>query len=189
MKLNVGDLIPIGESIKLPIEVDNYHSIAQWSDILIPNENRGKALLEFLLTYKESSIEIASSKQAITVIMEENTFNKDRQVPFDYDQVIFKIGKDTEVGKYLAWIEELLANHIRGIEKLELGLIFENTSLEIAKNKHALRTIMYGEQLESLTNYRLNLVNQEEVNYKFNNLNKKIKEEVNNLNKKIESIK
>lgn len=138
----------------LPNNAENYNAVAQWADILIPDETRGKALLEFLLKYPESSEQIASSEQAMLVIMEEERFNKDRQVPFDYTQIIQKLGADTEVGQYLQWVEELLADHTRGIEKLELGMMLEAGSNEITSNEYAMKVIMAGEELDGLTNYR-----------------------------------
>lgn len=161
-------------SVTLPLDVSSYDSVAQWADILIPDEARGKALLEFLLLYGESSLQVTSSEQAMLVIMEEDRFDKNRQVPFDYDQVIFKLGQKTEVGQYLAWIEELLADYTRGVEKLELGLMFENGCLEIASNKYAMNIIMQGEQLKDLTDYRRKFADKANTDDEVNRLDAEI---------------
>ncbi len=158
----------------LPLAVIKYNEVSQWSDILIPDESRGKALLEFLLLYGESSLQVTSSEQAMLVIMEEDRFNKNRQVPFDYDQIIFKLGQKTETGQYLAWVEELLADHTRGIEKLELGLMLESGSNEIASNKYAMNVIMQGEQVEGLNNYRRKLADKENVDNEISRLDTRI---------------
>ena len=172
--LEIGKVKDEIENRNLPIQTRQYNSVAQWADILIPDANRGKALLEFLLTYEESSLQVTSSEQAMLVIMEENRFDKNRQVPFDYDQIIFKLGQKTEVGQYLAWIEELLADHTRGVEKLELGLMLETGSSEITSNKYAMNVIMQGEQIEGLTNYRRKFANKIDVDNEINRLDIRI---------------
>lgn len=139
----------------LPIEASTYNEISQWADIFIPDADRGRALLQLLLTYGESSEQVASSRQAMLVIMEEGRLDKERQVPADYEQTIHKLGFKTEVGQCLAWVEDLLADHVRGIEKLELGLTDELGSKEVAKNKYAMRVIMLGEMIDGLTDYRV----------------------------------
>lgn len=141
-------------SIALPLDVKNYDSVSQWADILIPDAVRGRDLLEFLLAYVESSEQITSSEQAMLVIMQEERFDKGRQVSFDYDQTIFKLGQKTEVGLYLAWIEELLSDYTRGVERLELGLMLEAGSAEISNNHYVMNVIMKGESLQGLTDYR-----------------------------------
>ena len=161
-------------SVTLPLNVGSYDSVAQWADILIPDEARGKALLEFLLLYGESSLQVTSSEQAMLVIMEEDRFDKNRQVPFDYDQIIFKLGQKTETGQYLAWVEELLADYTRGIEKLELGLMFEAGCLEIASNKYAMNIIMQGEQLKDLTDYRRKFADKANTDDEVNRLDAEI---------------
>ena len=172
--LEIGKVKDEIENRNLPIQTRQYNSVAQWADILIPDANRGKALLEFLLTYEESSLQVTSSEQAMLVIMEENRFDKNRQVPFDYDQIIFKLGHKTEAGQYLAWIEELLADHTRGVEKLELGLMLETGSSEITSNKYAMNVIMQGEQIEGLTNYRRKFANKIDVDNEINRLDIRI---------------
>lgn len=174
------------ENRNLPNNAKQYNSIAQWADILIPDETRGKALLEFLLTYEESSLQVTSSEQAMLVIMQEDRFDKNRQVPFDYDQIIFKLGQKTEVGQYLAWVEDLLADHRRGIEKIELGLMLEQGSLEIATNKYAMRVIMKGEQIVGLADYRRKLAYKEDLDSEVSGLNHKIDVEANRLDSKID---
>jgi len=176
----------------LPNNAENYNAVAQWADILIPDETRGKALLEFLLKYPESSEQIASSEQAMLVIMEEERFNKDRQVPFDYDQIIFKLGQKTETGQYLAWVEELLADHTRGIEKLELGMMLESGSEEITSNKYAMRVIMAGEDIEGLTNYRKKFAVKNDMDVEITRLDNeiaRIDEEITNLDSRISNLK
>lgn len=172
--LEIGKVRDEIENRNLPNDAKQYNSVAQWADILIPDENRGKALLEFLLTYEESSEQVTNSEQAMLVIMEEERFDKDRQVPFDYDQIIFKLGQKTEVGQYLAWVEELLADYTRGIEKLELGLMLEGGSYEIASNKYALDVIMQGEEIEGLTNYRKKFAVKEDVDNEIERLDTRI---------------
>lgn len=171
-------------SVTLPLDVRSYDSVSQWSDILIPDADRGKALLEFLLKYPESSEQIASSEQAMLVIMKEERFNKNRQVPFDYDQIIFKLGQKTETGQYLAWVEELLADHTRGIEKLELGMMLEAGSNEITSNKYAMRVIMAGEDIEGLTNYRKKFALKDSFDTEI----ARIDEEITNLDSRISDL-
>ena len=171
-------------SVTLPLNVGSYDSVAQWSDILIPDEARGKALLDFLLTYEESSLQVTSSEQAMLVIMVEDRFNKYRQVPSDYDQIIFKLGQETEIGQYLAWIEELLADYTRGIEKLELGLMLESGSNEIASNKYALDIIMHGEQIDGLTDYRRKFADKANTDDEVNRLDA----EIQRLDTKIDGV-
>lgn len=161
-------------SVTLPLDVSSYDSVAQWADILIPDEARGKALLEFLLLYGESSLQVTESEQAMLVIIEEDRFDKSRQVPFDYDQIIFKLGQKTETGQYLAWVEELLADYTRGIEKLELGLMLESGSNEIASNKYALDIIMHGEQIDGLTDYRRKFADKANTDDEVNRLDAEI---------------
>ena len=62
------------------------------------------------------------------------------------------------MGKYLTWIEELLADYTRGMEKLKLGLVSGEGSREIASNEYALRVIMEGEREKGLIDYRRKLV-------------------------------
>lgn len=161
-------------SMTLPVNASNFESVSQWSDILIPDATRGKALLEFLLTYEESGIQITNSEQAMLVIMEEDRFDKNRQIPFDYDQIVFKLGQTTEVGQYLAWIEELLANNTRGVEKLELGLMLESGSNEIASNIYAMNVIMKGEQIEGLTDYRKKFAVKDDTDSEINRLDAEV---------------
>ena len=142
----------------LPIDIKDYNKVSQWADILIPDEDRGRGLLEFLFAYGGSSEQIAGSEEAMLVIMQEYSFNKCRQVPVDYEQIIWKLGVRTEVGKYLTWIEELLADYTRGMEKLKLGLVSGEGSREIASNEYALRVIMEGEREKGLIDYRRKLV-------------------------------
>lgn len=158
----------------LPLAVIKYNEVSQWADILIPDETRGKALLEFLLLNEESSLQVTNSEQAMLVIMEEERFDKNRQVPFDYDQIIFKLGQKTETGQYLAWVEELLADYTRGIEKLELGLMFEAGCLEIASNKYAMNIIMQGEQIDGLTDYRRKFADKANTDDEVNRLDAEI---------------
>jgi len=175
----------------LPNNADHYNSVAQWSDILIPDEARGKALLEFLLMYEGSSEQIATSEQAMLVIMEEERFNKDRQIPFDYTQIIQKLGVDTEVGQYLQWVEELLADHTRGIEKLELGMMLEAGSNEITSNEYAMKVIMAGEELDGLTNYRKKFAVKNDMDAEITRLDNeivRIEEEITNLDNRISDL-
>ena len=108
------------------------------------------------------------------VIMEEDRFDKNRQIPFDYDQIVFKLGQTTEVGQYLAWIEELLANNTRGVEKLELGLMLESGSNEIASNIYAMNVIMKGEQIEGLTDYRKKFAVKDDTDSEINRLDAEV---------------
>lgn len=146
--------------VTLPIGVRDYDSNSQWADILIPDGERGRDLLDFLMGDIESSLQLLSSRQAMIVIMEESRFNKDRPYIFDYTPTIFKLGKKTNVAQHLAWVDELLADHTRGIEKLELGLMKEASSLEISKNKYAMGIIMKGEEFKGITAYRKKFVEE-----------------------------
>ena len=172
----------------LPNNADKYNKISVWADILIPDGTRGKALLEFLLTYRESSLQIAESEPAMLVIMQEERFDKNRQVPFDYDQIIFKLGQTTEAGQYLQWVEELLADHSRGIDKLGLGLMLKQGSDEIAENKYAMRVIMKGESLEGLTSYRRKLANKENLDQEVSRLDSDVTIVDNRLTSEVDRL-
>ena len=161
-------------SFTLPLSARSYDSVAQWADILIPDEVRGMSLLEFLLDMEDSSDQLTQSEQAMLVIMEEDRFDKERQLPLDYGQVVFKLGETTPVGLCLAWIEELLADYTRGIEKLELGMMLEQGSEEIASNEAALKIIMAAEQYAGLLDYRKKPVSDQEFRGEIKRLDARI---------------
>lgn len=161
-------------SLSLPLDVKSYSNVSQWSDILIPDKNRGLSLLSFFSRYEDTSDMMTSSEQAMLVMMEEERFSKERRVPSDYEQIINKLGKTTSVGQCLAWVEELTSDHARGIEKLEIGLLLEQASVEIASNEYAVRTIMDGERYGGINNYRYKSASQNELEAQVQKLEEKI---------------
>ena len=139
----------------LPTTVPNYQQVAHWADLLIPDADRGEDLLEFLLDHEDTSEQVSESEQAMYVIMEEEDFDKTRQIPEDYEHALWGLGQFTPVAQIVAWVEELLADYQRGQEKLELGYMTENSSEDLSSNEYAQRVIHEGEEYNGLLDYRV----------------------------------
>ena len=136
-----------------PFNTPNYNAEIPWIDILIPDADRGNDLLEFLESYEDTAEQINSSEGAMHVIMNEEDYNKTREIP-DFEEHILKLD-DTPCGQSLAWIEQLLAKYDVGQNRLDLAYEYENTAEDVSGDKYAMRVINDGEEFDGLKDYRV----------------------------------
>ena len=136
-----------------PFGVPNYNAEIPWIDILIPDADRGKDLLEFLESYEDTAEQINSSEGAMHVIMNEEDYDKTREIP-EFEEYILKLD-DTPCGQSLAWIEQLLAKYDVGQNRLNTVYEFESIAEEISDDVYAMRVINDGEEFDGLKDYRV----------------------------------